>query len=95
MSPVRAISILQSKLSDLSTNRKARISREGTVTTYAQILSARGSAWHLFQFPHEKMNKESALQFFPHGPPAWYCCDDFILGKIQSPPTPQEFLKKL
>lgn len=38
MSPVRAISILQSNLSDLSRNRKANISGEGTTTAYIQIL---------------------------------------------------------
>ena len=38
MSPARAVPILQSKLSDDSRNRKAKIFREWTTTVCAQIL---------------------------------------------------------
>lgn len=51
MSPARAISILQSRLSHLLRNGKARISREGMTAVCAHFPPAGGSAWYLSHSP--------------------------------------------
>lgn len=70
MSPVRAIYIPQSKLSDVSRNRKAKISREGMKgrPQPVQILLLPKGVLAFVSIPPQGAQSASSAQPFPHGP---------------------------
>lgn len=81
MSPV---SVPQSKLSAVSRNRKAKVSREQTATACAQVLLLPEDLCPT-PTPREDKERPSLPNSLPHSAPACHRLADFVSGKTNLP----------